>query len=646
MKKLFTILLFSLLFQGCKESEKPVLPNIVIIFADDLGYGDITSFGATGYETPNIDKMGANGLTLTHFYAVQAVCSASRAGLLTGCYPNRIGISGAYNHNAKVGINPDEMTLAELVKQKGYATGVFGKWHLGHLAPFLPLQNGFDEFAGLPYSNDMWPVGYDGKPLDSMHRKSSYPPLPFYEGNEVVKYIETLEDQDQLTKTYTEKALQFIQKNKSNPFLLYLPHSMPHVPLGASENFKGKSEQGLYGDVVSEIDWSVGEIIQELKNSGIYENTIVIFTSDNGPWLNYGNHAGSTGGLREGKGTSFEGGQRVPCIIQWPTNIGKGITSSQLSATIDLFPTIASLIEVPLPENKIDGVDISSILKGDVNANPRNELLYYYNYNDLEAVRKDNWKLVLPHHHRTYEGQLPGANGFPGLAPSVFTELALYDLRRDPGEEYNVLELYPDMYKELMKLVVNAREDLGDFITENEGKNRRKIGQIDLVTSNRPPIKHLGLNKKVHYDTPYSIRYPANGEQSLTDGHLGSIENLTLHWQGFREYNPDFTVELEILTRINTLSVSFLENTASWIFGPENVSFFGSIDGKQYELLGSLHFDTPSQIGDASVIEAKIEVKKELKYIKVKIQKIQNCPDWHPGHDQLAWLFADELKIQ
>ncbi len=482
-KGILLLVFLSQVLSGCSQNGKirQELPNVVLIFIDDMGYGDIGTYGAVDYETPNLDKFAAEGMRFTNFYAAQAVCSASRAGLLTGCYPNRIGISGALMPWAKHGLSDKEMTIAELLKQKGYATGMAGKWHLGHQKPFLPLQHGFDEYLGLPYSNDMWPVDFDGTPVtknSSKPWKAKYPQLPLIDGNEKVKEIRTLEDQGTLTTIYTERAVDFIKRNKDRPFFFYLAHSMVHVPLGVSDKFKGKSKQGLYGDVVMEIDWSVGEVLKALKENGLEDNTIVIFTSDNGPWLNFGNHAGSTGGLREGKGTSWEGGQREPCIIRWPGVVPNGVICNKLSSTIDILPTLAEITGAKLPDHKIDGVNILPLWKGVADANPRDHFLYYYRRNSLEAVRKGHWKLVLPHSYRSYVGVLPGNDGFPGPYAHDSTGLALYDLRRDPGEHYDVKELYPEVVEEIMPIVEAAREDLGDDLTKHEGKNRRPPGMI------------------------------------------------------------------------------------------------------------------------------------------------------------------------
>lgn len=460
-------------------AQKAQLPNIILIYCDDLGYGDLSCYGASQYKTPNLDRMASQGVRFTSFMSVQAVCSASRAGIMTGCYPNRVGISGALMPDAKIGLNPSEETIAEVLKKRNYKTAAIGKWHLGHHKEFLPLQQGFDEYLGLPYSNDMWPVNFDGKPAEKNSNKARYPILPLIENNEKIRDINTLEDQSELTTLYTERAVRFINQNKKNPFFIYLAHSMPHIPLAVSSKFKGKSEQGLYGDVIMEIDWSVGEILKSLEKNGLDKNTLVIFTSDNGPWLNFGNHAGSNGGLREGKGASFEGGQREPCIMRWPGQIQAGIICNKLAATIDILPTLAAITNSPLPEKKIDGVNILPLLMGDETANPRETLLYYYRKNSLEAVRKGDWKLVFAHPGRTYIGFKPGVDGFPGGTNENFPhEEGLYDLRRDPGERFDVKEYYPEVVAELKKLADAAREDLGDDIQKAEGKNRREPGRV------------------------------------------------------------------------------------------------------------------------------------------------------------------------
>ncbi|GAB3271181.1 sulfatase [Larkinella harenae] len=443
-----------------------------MFFIDDLGYGDLSCYGATGYTTPNLDQMAAEGTRFTSFLAAQAVCSASRAALLTGCYPNRVGISGALGPGSPIGLNPEEETIAELLKEKGYATGIFGKWHLGSQKAFLPRQQGFDDYYGVPYSHDMWP-------LHPNQANAHYPPLHLIEGDTPGREIKTLEDASELTPSITEQAIGFIRKHKKQPFFLYVPHPLPHVPLAASSRFRGKSSAGLLGDVMMELDWSVGQILQELKQQGLDKNTLVIFTSDNGPWLNYGEHAGSAGGFREGKGTSFEGGHRVPCIIRWPGVVPAGRVSNKLLTTMEILPTVAKLCGARLPKKAIDGVDMVALLKGDETATPRDRFYYYYRKNSLEAVRQGHWKLVFAHPGRTYEGFMPGKGGQPG--PTTETHgfpAALYDLRRDPGERYDVREQNPDIVAALEKVAEEARNDLGDDLQNRTGKNVRPAGQI------------------------------------------------------------------------------------------------------------------------------------------------------------------------
>ncbi len=454
-------------------------PNIILILMDDMGYGDLSCYGALDVQTPHLDKLASEGIRYTNFLSAQAVCSASRASLMTGCYSNRVGISGALFPNSKIGISKDEMTIAELLKQKSYATAIFGKWHLGDSKEFLPLQHGFDEYFGIPYSNDMWPVDYDGIPAKEGSNRAQFPPLKWINNNDQTNEIKTLEDQAKITGTITDKAISFIKKNKSKPFFAYIPSPMPHVPINASKDFRGKSKQGLYGDVIQEIDYSVGRIMKTLKEEGLDKNTLVIFTSDNGPWLNFGNQAGSSGGFREGKGTTFEGGPRVPCIMRWAGTIQPGLVCNQLSSTIDILPTIASLTGTSLSNNKIDGVDLSSLIKGDMTASPRKNFLYYYRKNSLQAVRIDNWKLVFEHASRSYLNQAPGKDGFPGKSPeNVVMPMALYDLRRDHGEVYDVKEFYPEIMQELIKLADDARKDLGDDLQNKAGVGNRMPGNI------------------------------------------------------------------------------------------------------------------------------------------------------------------------
>ncbi|MCD7978048.1 MAG: sulfatase [Tannerellaceae bacterium] len=442
--------------------------NFIIINLDDAGFGDFSYNGAIGYKTPHIDRMAAEGMRFTHFLAAQPISGASRAGLLTGCYPNRIGFSGAPGPGSDYGISPEEMTIGELVKQKGYHTAVFGKWHLGDHRQFMPLQNGFDEYYGLPYSNDMWPYH------PQQGEVFNFPDLPTYEGNEIIGYNT---DQTQFTTDYTNRTVNFIKKNQKEPFLIYLAHSMPHVPLAVSDKFKGKSEQGLYGDVMMELDWSVGEILKTLRELKLEENTLVILTSDNGPWANYGNHAGSAAGLREAKATTFDGGNRIPCVMYWKGVIQPGTSCNKLTANMDLFPTVAELSGAPLPERKIDGVSLVPLIKSVEGANPRESFVYYFHKNDLEAVTDGTFKLVFPHKYVTYGAYVPGNDGQPGrLANLEIQKAELYDLRRDPGERYDVISQYPEIAAKLMKVADDMRAELGDDLTRVKGTGRREPG--------------------------------------------------------------------------------------------------------------------------------------------------------------------------
>lgn len=348
-------------------------PNVILIFTDDQGYQDVGVFGAPDIATPHLDQMAREGVKLTDFYAAQAVCSASRAALLTGCYPNRIGIHGALMPHSTVGLNPAETTLAEMLKDNGYHTAIYGKWHLGDQPQWMPTRQGFDEYFGIPYSNDMWPLHPQQGPV------FDFGPLPLYEDERV---IDTLENQSQLTTQITERAVDFIERHQQEPFFLYVAHPQPHVPLFVSDKFKGKSPRGLYGDVIMEIDWSVGQLLQALKQYGIDERTLVIFTSDNGPWLSYGTHSGSAGPLREGKGTAFEGGQREPCIVRYPGKIPAGKVIDVPLMTIDILPTIAALTQSRLPEKVIDGKNAWPVLTGASRESPHEAYFFYYKVNE------------------------------------------------------------------------------------------------------------------------------------------------------------------------------------------------------------------------------------------------------------------------
>jgi arylsulfatase A len=467
------------------------LPNIVIIFTDDQGYADVGVFGARGFKTPNLDRLAKEGCIFRNFHVAQPVCSASRAALMTGCYPNRFGIHGALGPGSKVGISDQETTLAELVKQRGYATAIFGKWHLGDSPQFLPVRHGFDQYFGLPYSNDMWPLHpeYVNLPPDAAKKKRGYPDLVMYEGDKVVIPQVTHEDQNQLTTWYTEHAVKFVEQNRDRPFFLYLAHNMPHVPLHVSDKFRGKTQRGLYGDVIEEIDWSVGQVMAALKRCGVEKKTWVIYTSDNGPWLNYGDHAGSAYPLREGKGTCWEGGTREPCIMRWPGKIGAGTENNQMVMTIDLFPTIARLIGAELPKHTIDGMDVWPIISGQKRAtNPHKSYWCYYEANQLQAVMSGDgrWKLQLPHTYRTLGGRPGGHGGTPVSYEQRKLEKAeLYDLFKDISETTDVAIQRPEIVKTLQAEAEQAREELGDSLTQRQGKGVREPGRVTTPAADR-----------------------------------------------------------------------------------------------------------------------------------------------------------------
>ena len=435
-------------------------PNFVIVFCDDLGYGDIGPFGSKNHRTPNIDRMAAEGRKFTAFYSTCGVCSPSRASLMTGCYPKRVGLhqneSGAWVlfPGNKRGLNPDEITMAEVLKKQGYATGMVGKWHLGDQPVFLPTRQGFDSYFGIPFSNDM---GHDSRP-----KPYRYPPLPLLRDEKVV---ETEPDQRYLTKRYTEEAVAFMTANKDRPFFLYLPHTMPHWPQYASEAFAGKSKNGKWGDAVEEIDWSTGVILDTLKDLGIDGRTLVIFTSDNGGAVQ---HGASNAPLRGGKGSTWEGGMREPCVMRWPEKIPAGTACDEITSTLDLMPTLAKLAGTAAPSDRIiDGHDIWPLMAGEPAAKSPHEAYYYYHRGNFRAVRSGKWKLNPGHTE-------PGARD-PKKTQKFQTQL--YDLENDIGETTNVAADNPEVVKRLEALAERCREDLGDGA--RGGKNCRRPGHVE-----------------------------------------------------------------------------------------------------------------------------------------------------------------------
>ncbi|MCC6785809.1 MAG: sulfatase [Planctomycetes bacterium] len=459
-------------------------PNLVVIYADDLGYGDLGCQGAPAGSTPNLDRLAAEGVRLSHFYSAQPVCSASRAALLTGCYPNRIGIAGALGPSQRIGIADDETTLAELCRAQGYATAAFGKWHLGHLPQFLPTRHGFDEYFGIPYSNDMGPA-------NRVH-PDRWPPLPLIEGETTIAHDP---DQAGFTGEFTQRAIRFMRRAhaEARPFFVYLAQPMPHTPIAASAAFAGRSGRGLYADVILELDAAVGTLVHTLEELGIRDDTLLVFASDNGPWLSFGDHAGSSGGLREGKGTTFEGGVRVPCIWSWPARFPRGLVQDEPAMTIDVLPTLAALLRAPLPALPIDGASILPLLDGDPGArSPHEELFFWYHAGDLEAMRAGRWKLHFPHGYRTMQGREPGRDGLPGSYDDrARIGLALFDLTTDPGERHDLAAARPELVAELVARADRMRARLGDRLTKTDGRECRAPGRAPetSVETRSEPMK-------------------------------------------------------------------------------------------------------------------------------------------------------------
>jgi arylsulfatase A len=417
-------------------------PNFIIIFTDDQGYGDLGCYGHPTIKTPNIDRMAAEGQKWTSFYVAANVCTPSRAALMTGRLPLR---SGMYSDKRRVlfpdsdgGLPQSEITIARQLKQKGYRTAAIGKWHLGHLPAYLPTSHGFDSYYGIPYSNDMDRVNTVEYKESFLHPKSEYFNVPILRDT---MEIERPADQTTIVKRYTAEAQKIIKDNKNKPFFIYMAHSLPHVPLFASKDFLGKSERGLYGDVIEEIDWSVGEILNTLRQQGLDKNTYVVFTSDNGPWAIFNEHGGSAGLLYGAKGTSYEGGVRVPAIFWGPGRV-KPAVISQMGSTMDLFPTFSKLAGLAVPTDRVyDGYDLSGILMGK-KENPRNEMFYYHDQH-LFAARKGAYKLV-------YYSNNP--QGYPQKLEKLATPL-LYNVEHDPSELYDIAANNPEVIKEIEAMV-------------------------------------------------------------------------------------------------------------------------------------------------------------------------------------------------
>jgi arylsulfatase A len=460
MRTAFAMLFALMLAHAALADSRP--PNVIIILTDDQGYADIGCFGAPLIKTPRLDRMASEGVRFTHFYAAANVCTPSRAALMTGCYPQRVDLgevkptgtakSGRVLYaNAPFGLHPDEITIAELLKARGYATGMVGKWHLGDAKQFFPTRQGFDSYFGTPYSNDMTP-------------------LYFIRGDEI---IERDPDQTTITDRYTNESLKFVRDNKDKPFFLYLAHNMPHTPLHVPARWRGKSAGGLYGDVIEQLDDSVGQILDLLAELNIDDQTLVIFTSDNGPWHIRGENGGNATPLRAGKGTTYEGGMRVPCIMRWRGKIPPGGVCAELATMMDLMPTVARFAGTAAPKDRIiDGKDISDLMLSKPEAKSPHEAFFYYSGNRLNAVRSGPWKLKLQTTlaEETEYGKIDN--------PQTPISPKLYNLLTDPGEQKSVLGDHPDVVDRLNALAAGAREDLGDSRTGITGKHIRPVGEI------------------------------------------------------------------------------------------------------------------------------------------------------------------------
>lgn len=424
-------------------------PNVVVIFLDDSGWADFRPFWPTEYPTPNVEQLAGEGARYHQFYVPQAICSASRASLLTGCYPGRHKVYGAIPPRAR-GLDPGYATVAEVLKPAGYATGVFGKWHVGDQPETRPPARGFDESSGLMYSNDMWKHHPQSRNFDKFG-------LQFWRNGEVVIDDVSPEQQKMLSTWYTEHAVDFIERHADEPFFLYVPHNMPHVPLFCSDKFEGKSGHGLYADVMMEIDWSLGEIMKALDAASVTDDTLVIFTSDNGPWISYGNHAGKTP-YREAKGTGFDGGTRCACVMRKPGEIPAGTVSNQAFCSVDLLPTFAQLAGAALPENPIDGVDVWDIICAQPGAANPHEYYPVSTARNFDGVVSGDgkWKLHLPHTYRTLAEA--GNDGQPGRYETASIELSLFDMENDPYETTNVIDKYPEVAEQLQAFAEQHRQ--------------------------------------------------------------------------------------------------------------------------------------------------------------------------------------------
>lgn len=628
------VLAFGATAAAHSEGQRP--PNVVFILTDDQGYADVGCYGAEGFETPHLDRLAAEGVRFTDFHVAQAVCSASRAAFLTGCYSERVGILGALGPSARHGLDPGEETLAELLKEEGYATCMVGKWHLGHRAPFLPTEQGFDEAFGLPYSNDMWPLDDAGEP------KRGYPALQMLDGDGFGETVETLAQQAELTERYTVRALDFIARNREKPFFLYLAHSMPHVPLGAPLRMAGVSEQGAYGDVISEIDASTGRIMDALEEHGLTDDTLFVFTSDNGPWQCYGDHAGSAGALREGKMSIFEGGTRVPFIARYPRVTPAGAKCEGLIAAMDVLPTVAALCGARVPARRIDGMSMEGLLRDPASDSPR-EVLYHYYGARLNGLRRGRWKLVLPHTFVSSVGVRTGNGGLRGPDGKGRAGLELYDLESDPGEQLDLAGQRPDVVAELQALVSQARAALGDRNLRVKGSEVRGPGRLPAERAH--PGGHRARGRSVALDRDPAPRYTGRGGATLTDGRIGTEAFDDGAWLGWRGGTVEATVDLRRAQDVRRVAASFLRSQSSWIFLPREVEVAVSGDGAKYEVVGRFtHEPAPAAEQEAREIAITFGVR-DARFVRIRARSVGKCPDWHDGAGTAGWIFMDEIVV-
>lgn len=457
IRQTFTSFLFFLFTFTSASFAADAKPNFIIVFTDDQGYGDLGSFGSKTIKTPHLDRLAEEGRKFTNFLVASPVCTPSRAALLTGSYPKRVGMHQHVLFPASTkGLNPEEHTIADHLKQQGYATAAFGKWHLGHHPETLPRQNGFDTYYGIPYSNDMNHPDNKGKPkggwegMDILWKDPESTltkwKTPLIEDEEIV---ELPVDQRTITRRCTNKAVAFIEKNREKPFFVYLPYSMPHIPLYVPEDVRDPDPKRAYINTIEHIDTEVGRVFDKIRELDLTENTYIIFTTDNGPWLTFKHHGGSAGPLREGKGTTFEGGQRVPCIMWAPGRIPAGTVCDEVAGTIDLLPTIAALTNTPLPnDRKIDGLDISTLLTSDAES-PRNEFLYYTSRGIIEGIRQDKWKLLVKKPGNRRNGKGKGKGKQQSAKAVTKPEVMLFDLDADMGEQNNLADANPEVVEKL-----------------------------------------------------------------------------------------------------------------------------------------------------------------------------------------------------